>query len=141
MMALHRGKYMKRSVDFAKQRMLLIWRSHTEPTELSSGMFAIGWGLWMMLPPTDFLTLRQYWFLLEVASEFVWGIWVFLLGFFIIWSVIYGKKVFRRLGMFAIMLLWMFLTVSFAVVSPALPSTVLFGIMAGKAFWAFVRLK
>jgi hypothetical protein len=124
-----------------KNRLLLIYASHTEPMEFLTALLAVGWGVWMLLPTESFLFFRQYWFLLVVAQEEIWG-WMFVsVGLASLFSLIEGSVMRRRILMFCIFMFWLFLAAAFAITEPTLPITFFYSVMALATMWTFIRLK
>lgn len=75
---------MTRLILFAKQAKTILthvfFQADTARAEVSLGVLAFNWGVWLLLPPATFGTGVSFQAMAQIAPEAVWGIAFGLLG-------------------------------------------------------------
>jgi len=113
---------------------------HT-PIEILSAISAIFWGVFVANPFTHSFCAMGVGVVLErVAPEWVWGVVAALIGMKQLHAVLCRDTFWRTYTAIAIVILWVFMFVSFLLAAPQSVSIIVYPILAVAESWAMLRL-
>lgn len=121
---------------------LLRLLQRTDPTlaELLSGVLALGWGAWLLLPGVTFGVAPIYDAMATIAPEWLWGLVVACGGLIQVTNVLRGALRARWFAAFAGVLSWGLVAALFAFSTPLNTATPVYSILCLSQMWACWRI-
>lgn len=122
------------------RRLLLDY--NFEFAEFQVGLAALLWGSWLILPfwntfesSNSFHVLRD-----SGIEESWWGLGIALVGALQLIGLIWEHRSIRRFASFALVLVWLFISLMFILSNPAATATVIYPLFALSSAWAHWRI-
>lgn len=101
-------------------------------------LFAVVWGLWLLLPFAAFASASIFGRLHALADEDWWGSGVLVLGALSLWATWYGHHHARRWTLLALALWWGLVSMLFIQGEPRNTSTVVYPALALLHIYAYL---
>lgn len=115
-------------------------QKQAEIGEFILGMFAVTWGIWLLLPMWDTFSYPSFASFLYVAPEHIWGLFALFLG--LITILFASTKLFfvRKLMSLLHIAWWAFVSSMFVFAAPGNTAVPVYMMLSVYSFWRYVKL-
>lgn len=129
------------SLQVATRLRTLFFDYDFEFSEFFVGLFTLLWGLWLLNPLLDtFTSSPSFRAMLELGPEWVWGLVTATIGGLQLAALIADRPQARKHLAMLLVLLWMFVSGTFAYANVATTAAIAYPMIAFCAAWVRVRL-
>lgn len=112
-----------------------------ELVEVMSGIAALAWGLWLLIPPLDsFASSPTYNTMAMIAPEWLWGLAMSFFGSFQVQAAISHTLRSRKIAAITSSVMWLFITTMLAIGNLASTATVIYGVFTVFTVWSYLRI-
>jgi hypothetical protein len=118
----------------------LLNNTHFYATEAQSGILALAFGAVLLAPADTFGMDAAYLAMAQLAPEFAWGLFIFMLGVAQIYAIVSNIYRLRRAAIFLLTCAWFFISFMLFWAVPASNGPYTYLIIALSSAWAYWRL-